>query len=114
MTPGVEQCVLDQAELVVLLIVVCVLCFRKYYDLTAYERAEAVKASQQRAGGKSDALFDARADEEALRRQKIEERRQQQQDRLNTAYNILKHTDMAKDMREQVGVSFHPTYLCTC
>lgn len=67
-----------------------------------FERSEALKAAQPRGGGGSEPLFDARADEEALRLKKLEERRQQQQERLNTAYNILKHTDMAKDMREQV------------
>lgn len=82
----------------------CSLCARrKYYDLVAYERTETLKAAQSRGSGRED-QFDARADEEALRLKKLEERRQQQQDRLNTAYNILKHTDMAKDMREQVGI----------
>lgn len=75
---------------------------RKYYDVVAYERSEALKAAAAGGSGKGEALFDARADEEQLRLKKLEERRQQQQERLNTAYNILKHTDMAKDMREQV------------
>lgn len=75
---------------------------RKYYDLDAYERAEALKAAKARSSSsKKDAGFDARADEEALKRQRMEERRKFQQDRLNEAYNLLKHTDRAKDMREQ-------------
>eukprot|EP00879_Flechtneria_rotunda_P025828 GHRR01027480.1.p1 GENE.GHRR01027480.1~~GHRR01027480.1.p1 ORF type:complete len:361 (+),score=132.96 GHRR01027480.1:358-1440(+) len=76
---------------------------KKYYDLDAYERGQAAKAARERsgAGGEADALFNARADEEQLRGQRIEERRKQQQDRLNEAYNLLKHTDRAKDMREQ-------------
>eukprot|EP00775_Hariotina_reticulata_P007910 gene7910-8106_t len=77
---------------------------KKYYDLEAFERSEALKAAQARGSGgdkRAAAAFDARADEEALRRERIEQRRQAQQDRLNDAYNLLKNTDRAKDMREQ-------------
>lgn len=77
----------------------------KYYDLMAWERtqarkaaAEAAKSAKKPAAG---AAFDARADEEALRRKRAEERLKFQQDRLAEAYNLLKHTDRAKDMREQ-------------
>jgi hypothetical protein len=76
-------------------VIVDVLC-RKYYDLEAFERAEVLKAAQERGSGgdkRAAAAFDARADEEALRRERIEQRRQAQQDRLNDAYNLLKHTD---------------------
>lgn len=83
---------------------------RKYYDLVAYERYAAAKAAHDAAAGAGKgsrgkdvgaAGFDARADEEAMRRARMDARLKEQQDRLAEAYNLLKHTDRAKDMREQ-------------
>jgi hypothetical protein len=86
---------------------------RKYYDLEAYEREKAAKARAKAASGKKDgkdaadaaaaaaAAFDARADEDEMRRQRHEARMKFNQERLAEAYNLLKHTDRAKDMREQ-------------
>lgn len=92
-------------------VIVDVLC-RKYYDLEAFERAEVLKAAQERGSGgdkRAAAAFDARADEEALRRERIEQRRQAQQDRLNDAYNLLKHTD-----RWVLSAQERFASLCTC
>lgn len=80
---------------------------RKYYNLEAYDREQAAKArdkASKAAGGAGAAggdLFDARADEEAMRRARMEERAKLQQQRMAQAYTLLQHTDMAKDMREQ-------------
>lgn len=78
---------------------------RKYYNLEAHDREQqAVKAREKAAkaaGAAGEELFDARADEEAMRRQRMEERQKQQQQRMAQAYTMLKHTDLAKDMREQ-------------
>jgi hypothetical protein len=82
---------------------------RKYYNLEAYDREQAAKArakAAKAAGGAGGAaaggeLFDARADEEAMRRARMEERAKLQQQRMAQAYTLLQHTDMAKDMREQ-------------
>lgn len=80
---------------------------RKYYDLDAWTRYQAQKAAYKNAkaagakAGGGDAVFDARADEEAIKRARIEERVAAQQARLSEAYHLLKHTDRAKDMREQ-------------
>lgn len=77
---------------------------RKYYNLEAYDREQAAKqrAKAAKAGGAAaDELFDARADEEAMRRHRMEERQKLQQQRMAEAYTMLKHTDLAKDMREQ-------------
>jgi hypothetical protein len=75
---------------------------RKYYNLEAYDREQAARQLQKASkGATGDELFDARADEEAMRRKRHEERQKQQQQRMAEAYSMLKHTDMAKDMREQ-------------
>jgi hypothetical protein len=77
---------------------------RKYYNLEAYDREQAAKQRAKAAkatGAAADELFDARADEEAMRRQRMEERQKLQQQRMAEAYTMLKHTDLAKDMREQ-------------
>jgi len=81
---------------------------RKYYNLEAYDREQAAKqrerAAKSAAGAAAGAagdLFDARADEEAMRRARMDERQKQQQQRMAEAYSLLKHTDRAKDMREQ-------------
>jgi hypothetical protein len=81
---------------------------RKYYNLEAYEREAAAKARSKAAGGgdkaaaaAAAAAFDARADEEEMRRMRHEARLKFNQDRLAEAYNLLKHTDRAKDMRDQ-------------
>lgn len=97
---------------------VCVL-HRKYYDLDAWTRYQAQKAAYKNAkaagakAGGGDAVFDARADEEAIKRARIEERVAAQQARLSEAYHLLKHTDRAKDMREQevrIGECATPAY----
>lgn len=36
-----------------------------------------------------------------MRRQRVEERMKQQEQRMAEAYSMLKHTDRAKDMRQQ-------------
>lgn len=81
---------------------------RKYYNLEAYDREQAAKArdkAAKAAGGAAGAAggeqFDARADEEAMRRARMGERAKLQQQRMVQAYTLLQHTDMAKDMREQ-------------
>jgi hypothetical protein len=81
------------------------LLHRKYYNLEAYDREQVekqrAKAAKAGAAAAADELFDARADEEAMRRQRMEERQKLQQQRMAEAYTMLKHTDLAKDMREQ-------------
>jgi hypothetical protein len=76
---------------------------RKYYDLDAYERSEKVKAARGTGGSvkAGEPAFDARADEEALKKQRHEERLRLAEQRQREAYALLKHTDRAKDMREQ-------------
>jgi hypothetical protein len=76
---------------------------RKYYDLDAYERSEKLKAARGAgcSGKAGEPLFDARADEEALKKQRHEERMRLAEQRQREAYALLKHTDRAKDMREQ-------------
>jgi hypothetical protein len=75
---------------------------RKYYDLDAFDRSEKLKAARGGSSSKpGEALFDARADEEELKRQRHEERLRLAEQRQREAYALLKHTDRAKDMREQ-------------
>ncbi|KAF8073001.1 Ppc2 [Scenedesmus sp. PABB004] len=77
---------------------------KKYYDLDAWQRSEAAKArgaGGAAAGAGAGAAFDARADEAALAKARAEERRRIAEGRLNEAYVVLKHTDRAKDMRDQ-------------
>ncbi|WIA29267.1 hypothetical protein OEZ86_011775 [Tetradesmus obliquus] len=76
---------------------------KKYYDLAAFERSEKIKAAGGGSGGgkPGGAAFDARADEEALKKQRHEERMRLAEQRQREAYALLKHTDRAKDMREQ-------------
>lgn len=110
MTPGMESIFYIQASQSMCVIQVrgiccCCLClFRKYYNLETYDREQAAKQRAKAAQGGAGAageLFDARADEEAMRRLRHEERQKLQQQRMSEAYAMLKHTDLAKDMREQ-------------
>eukprot|EP01023_Acetabularia_acetabulum_P026339 TRINITY_DN2505_c0_g1_i5.p1 TRINITY_DN2505_c0_g1~~TRINITY_DN2505_c0_g1_i5.p1 ORF type:complete len:442 (+),score=131.62 TRINITY_DN2505_c0_g1_i5:2317-3642(+) len=84
---------------------------KKYYDLELYERnlhdmrskeggsgSAAAAGSGQGADEREKMLFN---DEEERRREKLMERAIQKQERLREAYNELKYTDKARDMREQ-------------
>eukprot|EP01024_Parvocaulis_polyphysoides_P068794 TRINITY_DN83970_c0_g1_i1.p2 TRINITY_DN83970_c0_g1~~TRINITY_DN83970_c0_g1_i1.p2 ORF type:complete len:419 (-),score=89.49 TRINITY_DN83970_c0_g1_i1:150-1355(-) len=75
---------------------------KKYYDLELYERNLHDMRSKQSGGQGVDErekmLFN---DEEERRKEKLMERAIQKQERLREAYNELKYTDKARDMREQ-------------
>jgi len=76
---------------------------RKYYNLELYERQKAAKAAAKgMAKAEKKEKSGALADEEALRKQREEERQKLAQERLQQAYEELQaHGDKAKDMREQ-------------
>eukprot|EP01026_Neomeris_dumetosa_P017921 TRINITY_DN1698_c0_g1_i1.p1 TRINITY_DN1698_c0_g1~~TRINITY_DN1698_c0_g1_i1.p1 ORF type:complete len:509 (-),score=77.12 TRINITY_DN1698_c0_g1_i1:1351-2715(-) len=73
---------------------------KKYYDLELYERHlldQRNDPTDQR-DEREKKIFN---DEEERRREKLMERAIQKQNRLREAYNELKYTDKARDMREQ-------------
>lgn len=50
-------------------------------------------------------------DEQELRQARAEEANRLREQRLKEAFNELKHSDKAKDMKEQVGASAHATHI---
>jgi len=71
---------------------------RKYYNLEAYEK---YKAAKRAAKGQPATKRSAVNDEEELRRQRAEEAAKLREQRLMEAYQELKYSDKAKDMKEQ-------------
>ncbi|KAL4450751.1 hypothetical protein ABPG77_001107 [Micractinium sp. CCAP 211/92] len=73
---------------------------KKFYDLELYEKQQAAKAVRK--GTKLETEERLVFDDEAERKKELAaERARQQQERLKQAYEELKTTDKAKDMREQ-------------
>ncbi|KAL4433824.1 hypothetical protein ABPG75_000265 [Micractinium tetrahymenae] len=73
---------------------------KKYYDLELYEKQQAAKAARK--GTQVEVEERIAFDDEAERKKELAaERARQQQERLKQAYEELKTTDKAKDMREQ-------------
>lgn len=70
----------------------------QYYDRGAYELKQRAKAAKK---GKALPQRVAFNDEEERRRELAAQRAKEQQERLQYAYNELKYTDKAQDMREQ-------------
>lgn len=73
---------------------------KKFYDLELYEKQQAAKAARR--GTQLETVERTAFDDEAERKKELAaERARQQQERLKQAYEELKTTDKAKDMREQ-------------
>jgi len=70
---------------------------QKYYDLEAYDQRGDGRNEEPRTGQREQ-LFD---DETARRHELAEQRKKEKQERLKEAYENLKSSDIAKDMREQ-------------
>ncbi|GAX75385.1 hypothetical protein CEUSTIGMA_g2829.t1 [Chlamydomonas eustigma] len=72
---------------------------RKYYNLESYEKYKAAKRAAK--GIKESDKKSAVDDEQALRQARAEEAAKLRDQRLKEAYQELKHSDKAKDMKEQ-------------
>ncbi|PSC69161.1 RNA-binding 25 [Micractinium conductrix] len=73
---------------------------KKFYDLDMYEKQQAAKAAKK-GGPKTSTERTVFDDETERKREFAAERARQQAERMKQAYEELKTTDKAKDMREQ-------------
>lgn len=75
---------------------------KKYYDLDMYEKQQAAKAARKGISAKEGAVERTAFDDEMERKREMaEERKRLAAERMQRAYNELRTTDKAKDMREQ-------------
>jgi flagellar motor protein MotB len=75
---------------------------KKYYDLEVYEKQQAAKAARKGASARDDGAERMVFDDEAERKRELAaERARVQAERMKQAYEELRTTDKAKDMREQ-------------